>query len=398
MNLKLAFVYINKIKRVVCLKAGRILLKCFYIYPVVRNKIVFMSYQGEKYACNPRCVSEYLQKNNPGKYEVVWVFRNPEHFCCLENLGIRIVKYGTFQYYKEILTAKVFLYNMRIPEMLPFRKSQTTISTGHGGGAYKHLLLDVPGIGKMDRILIKMSEENTTVYVSTNKRYTECVVRNAYGHRGEVLECGMPRNDVLVQKKYLGTHKVHDYYNIPENVKIVLYAPTYRKKDTRIAEDYGLDTERLLKAVKQRFGGEWAVLYRLHYFVKAAFSDSAAERGIIDATDYSDMQDLMMEADILITDYSSSMWDFTLTGKPGFLYAADLDKYTEKTGFYTEIKDWPFYLAASNDELERKILDFDDQDYQSRIRKHYRELEICETGRATEIVSEYIDRKCFGET
>ena len=100
------------------------------------------------------------------------------------------------------------------------------------------------------------------------------------------------------------------------------------------------------------------------------------------ATDYPDMQDLLQCADVLLTDYSSCMWDFSLMKKPCFLYARDIAEYRGERDFYTPIDSWPFPLAADNGELAAVISDFDEAAYRSAVDRHHRELGSTESGTA----------------
>ena len=92
---------------------------------------------------------------------------------------------------------------------------------------------------------------------------------------------------------------------------------------------------------------------------------------MVDATKYEDMQELLCASDVLVTDFSSSMWDFALTGRPCFLYAPDIQQYIDERGFYTEPSTWPFPLAKSDDELSANILGFDQAAYEKALAKHY---------------------------
>lgn len=96
------------------------------------------------------------------------------------------------------------------------------------------------------------------------------------------------------------------------------------------------------------------------------------------------MQELLCAADILITDYSSSIWDFSFTYRPCFLYAPDLAKYEAESGFFVPIEDWPFPLAETNEELIENIKNFDSKKYIEDVKKHHRDLGSYETGHATE--------------
>ena len=279
--------------------------------------------------------------------------------------------------------------------MIPFRKKQTTIGTGHGGGAYKKLLLDNPSIRTSDQKIQELSASHTDILVSSCKYYTKYVVRGAFAHKGECLECGMPRNDELVNNHDNKTAAyIRKYYNIPANNKIILYAPTYRKGKRNEATDYNLDVRGIVEAAKERFGGEWTILYRMHYFIKKRLPADTKGQHIIDVTDYGDMQDLLLAADILITDYSSSVWDYSLLKRPCFLYTTDLDEYLETQGFYVDVRDWPFPLAKDNAALVDNIAHFDEEQYLKDVHKHHTDLGSFDNGNATETISKRILQEC----
>lgn len=391
---------ISKIKEYVNDKLCQIFMKIYYVFPVKKNRIFFMSFEAEKYSCNPRRISEYIAKNYPGEFEIIWGFKNEKRFRWLKDwLGddCKTVELYSAKFFRYVLTSRVFVYNMRIPAMIPFRKSQITIGTGHGGGAYKKLLLDNPDLSNLDSKIQKISARHTDILVSSCKLYTEYVVRGAFAHKGECIECGMPRNDELVNNNdHVMADYIHKYYNIPKENKIILYAPTYRKGKRGEATDYNLDVRGIVEAAKKRFGGEWSILYRMHYFITDRLPADFRGQHIVDATEYPDMQDLLLAADILITDYSSSVWDYSLLRKPCFLYTTDLYEYLEKQGFYVDVRDWPFPLAVNNEALIANIEEFNDEDYQKAIDKHHTDLGSFDKGTATKTLAERIHKECFG--
>lgn len=391
------FRHIMRVKEYLSNRFFLILLKIFYIFPIKKNRVLFMSFEAEKYTCNPRRVSEYLDKTYPGKFEIVWAFQNAKSFDWLQDWNhCNTVEYGTAKFYKYALTSQVFVYNMRIPAMIPFRKKQLTIGTGHGGGAYKKLLLDNPKLTNMDRRIQNLSASHTDVLVSSCKAYTKHVVRGAFNHKGECLECGMPRNDELIN--HTDTKKadyIRKYFNIPQENKILLYAPTYRKGKRNHATDYDLDVKGLIEAATERFGGQWTILYRMHYFIKKRLPADLRGQHIIDVTDYGDMQDLLLASDILVTDYSSSVWDYSLLKRPCFLYTTDLEHYLKTQGFYVDVRDWPFPLAVNNKELIENIRNFNEEDYEKAVDRHHCDLGSFEKGNATKTLSERIYKECF---
>ena len=115
---------------------------------------------------------------------------------------------------------------------------------------------------------------------------------------------------------------------------------------------------------------------------------------MINVSGYADMQELICAADVLITDYSSSVWDFSLTGKPCFIYANDLSAYKEERNFYTPIEEWPFALAETNEELHENILNFDPEVYKHKVEEHHKELGSYETGHACEALYELLETLC----
>ena len=370
-------------------QVSRAALTPMHALPLQDNKILAMAYQSKQFACNPKYITEYLRKNHPGEFEITWAFRDAHRFEWLKEWGYDVVEMYSREYLHAAATSRTVIYNMRMPVALKFRPEQLTIGTGHGGGAYKKLLLDNPQLRRVERWEITQASTNTRLYLSSCTAYTEHVIRGAFGHQGEVLETGMARNDMLVNGDYeQAVQRVRRHYRIPEGVRIVLYAPTYRK-GTRVPSDYGINMPSVLEAVKRRFGGEWVAMIRMHYFIQSPLEASSGYH-YIDASDYWDMQELLAAADMLITDYSSSVWDYSLLQRPGFLLATDLEKYELNQGFYTPIEQWPFPLAESNDELLTRIEAFDEAENAARTKGHHEALGSKEDGHATERVIERI--------
>ena len=169
--------------------------------------------------------------------------------------------------------------------------------------------------------------------------------------------------------------EIQQKLGLDSSCKVVLYAPTYRgtpgfdkESNNKFKE---LDFQPLKEALVQRFSGSWEVLYRAHYYMA---SGRNGDGSVMDVSYYDDMQELLLVTDVLITDFSSSMWDFSLMYKPCFLYAPDIDTYDIERGFYTSPYSWPFPLAKSNQELASKIIGFDENKYAADVNRHFDEL------------------------
>ena len=102
------------------------------------------------------------------------------------------------------------------------------------------------------------------------------------------------------------------------------------------------------------------------------------------------MQELLLISDVLITDYSSSIWDFSLTGKPAFLFTPDLDAYTGERDFYTPIDSWPYPYSEDMDGFVKLIEAYDAQASEEKIRAHHQKLGNCESGAAAKACADRI--------
>jgi CDP-glycerol glycerophosphotransferase len=169
---------------------------------------------------------------------------------------------------------------------------------------------------------------------------------------------------------------------------IMLYAPTYRGPIENAVPVAGFDIPNALNALSKRFRKKFVCLFRRHsYFIKETNID---DNSVIDVSVYPDMQELLCAADVLITDYSSSMWDFSLTYKPCFLYVPDLENYKAERDFYVPPEKWPFPLAQTNAGIEKNILAFDNEKYREDVKRHHAEFVSYDSGSAREAVADLV--------
>lgn len=179
---------------------------------------------------------------------------------------------------------------------------------------------------------------------------------------------------------YMQTTDVERLFGLSSDCRVVLYAPTYRDAGN-IYEP--IDIDAVIVALKEQFGGNWVCLMRMHYLG----STKKEKSSVISATDYPDMQELLAASDVLISDYSSSIWDFSFTGRPCLLYTPDVDLYVEKRGLDTPINTWGFPVCKTNTSLCNQILHWDGNAYKKKMAEHHNRLGSCETGKATEMIS-----------
>lgn len=361
----------------------------FSFWPLKCKKILFLSYYGSQYGCNPKYISEYIRENSNG-YDIVWAFNAPEKYTIP---GIRKVKYYSLAFFYELCTAGFIITNYRMPLFFRKRKKQIYIQTWHSSLRLKTIEKDAES--KLTPEYVKMAKKDSKAIdcLLSGCRFSTDIFRSAFWYDGFILECGTPRNDLFSNQVSNVKQKIARAYSIAEQTRIVLYAPTFR-------QDYGLDYynidyTKLVQTLSARFGGEWTVLVRLHPHLQQFSQQLLAGSNVIDATSFDDIQELLTASDILISDYSSLMFDFALTGKPCFLYVPDLDEYTKKDrNLYFDIKALPFVKAYCNKDLIESINQFDDASYRHALVAFNKQIGSFESGTSCQQVLDYINDKC----
>lgn len=376
--------FLNKIGRGAAWTIGRML-------PIEQNKIVISSYYGRGFGDNLRPIAEELLRRDKD-LKIVWLTAGENAAASLPE-GITAVEYNSLDRIKELSTAKVWLDNCRKGARQK-REGQIYVQTWHGF-ALKRIEKDVcDTLGDGYEEYAMRDSAQTDLIVSDSRFMTE-VYRRTFWYDGEIQEFGSPRNDALINGDEETYKLVRSRFELSEDCRIVLYAPTFRADKSM--EPYSIDYARLRKSCEARFGGRFAVLIRLHpNIMKQAEELTFDNDTTFDASAYQDMQELLSAADVVITDYSSLMFDFMLTRRPCFQYASDIEAYRNDRNFNFSLDKLPFPLAENNDELESKILGFDDAEYQNRLKKFNEEFGIIADGQAASRCVDWILDKMKG--
>jgi CDP-glycerol glycerophosphotransferase len=302
-----------------------------------RNLIIFESFHGRQYSDNPRAIYEYISQNHT-EYQAVWAVKSGFEAPFIENHVPYVTRLGP-RWLFTMPRARYWIFNTRMPLWMKKSKFTTYIQTWHGTPLKK--------IG-IDIQRVKFAEEGTKEYRSefiaetrrwdyliSPNHYTTKIFRQAFAYQGEILETGYPRNDLLCsQPSKLLLKQICQRLNIDASKKIILYAPTWRDDESFRQGRYKFINhfpfESLLESDDQLI-----ILTRLHYLVSEQFDASQYGNRVLDVTEYSDIKQLYLIADLLITDYSSVMFDFALTKRPMLFFMYDQDKYqNEIRGFY----------------------------------------------------------------
>jgi CDP-glycerol glycerophosphotransferase len=339
----------------------------------LKNRVVFESGLGLQYGDAPRYIFEELLKQYPNE-EYIWV-QNGKIYNLPDNC--KVVERLSFQYYYYLATSKYWVNNQNFPFYITRRKNGIYLQTWHGT-PIKKMLFDLENIHGRDDGYVERVEKskNQWSYLLSQSPYATQKLKSAFRYEGEVLALGYPRNDILINEvnnqEYI--HKIKRNLNIPKDKKVILYAPTFRdnskKKGNKFSMDLAIDFDKFLQEIPE----EYMLLLRLHVLVNQNISltDEQKER-IIDVSSFSDIQELYLVSDMLITDYSSVFFDYANLNRPIIFYAYDLESYRDDLrGFYLDYnKELPGSIVKTEEELyEQILLSRDVVDY-SDFRKKY---------------------------
>ena len=348
---------------------------------------------GRRYDDNQRFIMEELHKLCP-EVEIVWV-KDPRYPYELPS-WMRSVKWRSPRYFYDYATAKIWTNNCTEPDYYVKRKSQLYVETWHGGLGIKRVAGDLIGKAAVLRDktwFFKNASDMADVFIS-NSDHLSVIYRRAFQFHGPIWKCGYPKNDQLVNGNPEFGEKARKELSIPAGNKVLLYAPTWRSRFAQNQhiemEVYNLDMQRLKKTLTEKYGGEWSMLIRFHPSLRLyAKGYQEAHPEVMDVTDYQDMQSLLMAVDVMISDYSSCIFDAALRRIPCLTYATDFNQYKyEERGVYYEMEELPFPYAKNNDEMEQNVKAFDMEDYLKKWDAFTVRMGLNETGHAAKDIAQ----------
>lgn len=325
--------------------------------------------------------------------ELVWVTEGSE----FENIeGVRIVPQSNWkEYIYELETAEIWLFGDMIPEYAIKRPGQTYIHLKHWASItlksfYFHLQKHLE-----TKSIYDYYRHNTDAmdYCFVGSKFDEDTCRSGFDFKRECIYVGSPRSDVLFREGI--REKVYEQVGIKEDVHTILYAPTFRSKNAQTLighmREVDLEFEMLQCSLKKRFGGEWRILLRIHPDVAMESRGIKKPDYVVDVTSYPDSEELVAASDLMISDYSSIMFEPAFVDKPVFLYAPDADDYINNDReLLLDYYSLPFPIAKSNDELRVNIEAFDDGIYHKKVTDFLSAYGVHEDGHAAERAATFI--------
>ncbi|MGY0024399.1 CDP-glycerol glycerophosphotransferase family protein [Streptomyces sp. YJ-C3] len=331
--------------------------------PVSRGTVVFESHMGKCYGDSPRAVHEELIARRRGA-RVVWSYaKDPTGF----PKDATLVRRWSWRYLWALARAEWWVDNQGFPHALDKPKHTTYLQTWHGS-AYKRMGFDeirhktqnapqreqlARAVGRFDHFLVRSERDVKTL-------------ARAYRLPEErLMRVGYPRNDRLVETRKRDERQgrfprpaLAAGLGIPDHRTVVLYAPTFRGTPKNRKVRLPLD----VRAFAEQFGDTHVLLVRAHY-MEAATLPVTPPGTVLDVSAHHDVSELLCLADVLITDYSSIMFDYALLDRPIVHFAPDLDTYAAERGSYFDLRaraGGP--VVATQDELHRTLAGIKESD------------------------------------
>jgi CDP-glycerol glycerophosphotransferase len=322
----------------------------------IDDVVVFDSHGGKQYSCNPRAIYEELRRRDTG-LPCVWATRDGQFTVPDDS---RVVVRDSREHYELAARARFLVSNMLQPSWYRRPDGQLYLQTWHGT-PLKRIALDVErpqfskGIAYHDRIRKDVAGWSALLSANT---FSTPIFRRAFSFDGDILECGYPRNDLLRSPDSARRAEgIRRQLGLRADQRVVLYAPTWRDDATTRAAGYGFPLHLDLDRLAQALGPDHVTLVRAHQMMQEAMVTGVTDSRVLDVTIYPDMADLLLIADVLITDYSSAMFDFAVTGRPMLFFTYDLERYRDRLrGFYLDFEaEAPGPLLRTSDDVIEAI-------------------------------------------
>lgn len=354
-------------------KLRKSLLSAYYKWqlrrPIDENLAVYAAYWYRGYACNPAAIYESAKELAPG-VRGVWVIKGDAP------AGLPSVKPGTRAYYRALARAKYLINNATFPAYVVKRPGAIHVQTHHGT-PLKTMGLDQPrfpaSLGKFNAARMRRNIAKWDFSVTAN-RHTTLLWDRQFPIKGETLETGYPRNDVLARATPADTAAARAEFGIGPDERVVLYAPTHREWHQAFTPVLDVD------ALAEALGPNTRVLLRGHYFYDSLGFPPRHPR-VIDVSRHPSVERLMLASDVMITDFSSVMFDWAVLYRPLVIFAPDWEVYKAVRGVTFDLRaEHPGTFATTFDELvgafrDGQVTGPEAGEFRARFRERFCSLE-----------------------
>lgn len=392
---------------------------CFMIcrlFPVKKTRISVCTFEGKGgFGCNPKYIVEELHRRH-SDYEFVWFVND-----LAKEFPPYIKKVSNTLWNRAywLTTSHVWIDNYRKPYGTCKRKHQYYVNTWHATIGFKSIGLWRGEQFSKIAYLVSKSDSDMIDGVVIDSKWCEEMYPKGMVYNGSFFCDGAPRCDVLYGDRALYKERFRKIKGLSPDARIIMFAPTFREgtvdgKRSVFSEIWTLDFTRMIKNLERRFGNSWYMCVRVHpqlADLAEEYQDSQLGGRVIDVSREDDMYEILAAMDAFITDYSSAAMDASFAHMPVFLYADDIEQYINDRGSLL----WnlstdsdavvrnnrlmtpgidvilPYPVAQNNEELETRILNFDMEDYLSKMDIFEKRVKLVFDGRASSRVADRIE-------
>lgn len=393
---------VNQVKKRVKQLLKIVILNCYKaatrILPVNKRIILFESNLGRNYTGSPRAIyEEMVRQGLDKKYRCYFILEDP-------NTPIpgaaSTVKRSRFRYFYLFAVAGVWVCDTRLPQYIIKRPECTYIQTWHGT-PLKKLALDMDSVYMAGEEEIDSYKKNfyentqTWDYLISQNHFSTEIFRRAFAFKKEMLEIGYPRNDVLFKKNNPeDVRALKQELGLPLDKRIILYAPTWRDNEFYDNGKYKFNSPLKFDLLKEALSKDTIMIVKYHYLVMEQI-DWSPYKGFIYPCDLSyDISALYLVSDMLITDYSSVMFDYSILRRPMLFYCYDLEAYKDTLrGFYFDfLEEAPGPVTFTSEELIAAIQNYNASTYREKQEAFYYKYNHADDGNASKKVVELITK------
>ena len=301
--------------------------------------ILFNSFAGRSFNDSPKAIYDYMLSDSRFKeYKLIWAFHNPEKYD-----GVASIRTDSMSYFRNVLAARVWVTNSSFERGLNFTGKNTLYFNTWHGTPMKKMGTDI--VSENTSFGTK-GDSHIDVLMSQGKYETDIFSRCFGIEKEKILEVGLPRNDILANYTDEQRNEIRRKFDIKDNQTVILYCPTFREYDKD--KNYSVIMAPPINFDKWRskLGDDYIIFLRAHYEV-SNIMDIRDSQFVHDMTNYANINDLYIASDILISDYSSVFFDYSITGKPMLHFTYDYEEYSSQRGLYFDVRQ---LLNGSNNE------------------------------------------------
>lgn len=364
---------------------------CKYFVPKQPKTILFASFGGRKFDDSPKAIyDEICLRKEFDDWRLVWAFVDPDEYDLPRGEKVKI---DTVEFFKVLLSSRVWVSNSGMTRGIKVsRKDVIRIETWHGAPIKK-----IGGEEHQNTIARKKKRINykldSKIIRCAQSDYDLQIFKRIFSMPTQsFFVCDLPRNDSLLKYTEADCKAIRKKLNIPANKRVILYAPTYREfsmdEHKQICMKPPIDLKKWETALKD----DYVLLVRAHYAVTKSLNLSDSEF-IRDVSGYSPLNDLYAVSDIMVSDYSSTFFDFSIMERPMFCFAYDLEEYELKRGLYLNLEEaLPCPIDKTEEELLKHILTMDEE---KMIRQtiEFKNKYVPNAGKASKTVVDEITRR-----